>query len=93
MVELAINTETETACDGEQWTEERGREPEKMLWLVAACAQRFFKPVLLSDVVKVVGNCVAAAPATCVKMAHFLLCAWMKEQVPGHPVCSNLAEE
>lgn len=34
-----------------------------------------------------VGNCVAAAPATFVKMIHFLLCAWMKEWVPGHPVC------
>jgi len=52
MVELAISTETETACDGEWWTAERGREPEEILWLVAACGQRFFKPVLLGDVVK-----------------------------------------
>lgn len=34
-----------------------------------------------------VGNCGAAALAACVKMIRFLRCAWMKEQVPGHPIC------
>lgn len=37
--ELAMNTETESACDGEQWSEERGREAEETLGLVAACTE------------------------------------------------------
>lgn len=38
-VKLAMNTETKTACDGEQWSEERGREAEETPWLVAACTE------------------------------------------------------
>lgn len=85
MVELAIKTETETACDGGWWTEERGRGPEEMLRLVAACAWRFFKPVLLRDVGQGDGWEPCGSGSCC-------LCengAWRKEQVPGHPVCKS----
>lgn len=67
-VELAMNTETETARDGEQWPEQRGREAEggRGWWLHA---QSCFRPVLLRDRVRrMAGSCVAATPATCVTM-------------------------
>lgn len=87
MVELAIKMETETACDGEWWAEGRGREPEEMLRLVAACVRRWFKPVLLGDVGQEDGwePCGSGFCCLC-ENGTFHLCM---EEFPGHPVCKS----